>query len=99
MPAMKPPVLDEDLPGSRASQDHTGNIDAGYVALQRLWVARGTQVIPRQLHSHTAQKFKIRMVSRQRKHKIILDLQRASRSFDSHAEWHDLHHRAAKVHR
>src|SRR5271155_4407599 len=70
--AMKTAVLDENLVGAHAGNDHSGEAEPRYIALQRLRIARRAAVLPFQLYANRSQKIKVGVVPGQGKDKVIL---------------------------
>src|SRR4051794_28118016 len=95
--SVKPSILNEDLIGSRSRHDYAGNINAGYIALQRLWIAHRAALILCKLDPDSPQKRIVRMIPNQREHEVVLQLHFALRSVQDHRIWQHLANRAIEV--
>ena len=69
---METAVLDENLIGARARNDHSGKVKTRHIALQGLRIARRAAVWPFQPYAKGRQKIKVGMVPGQGKDKVIL---------------------------
>src|SRR4029077_7296932 len=95
--AVKTPVFDKDLARPRAGNNHSGHIDTGHVAFECIGIAHRPHLGMRQFNSQRLQKFIVRMVSGQGKHKIVLQRAFALRRLDPHRLRLDLQHAAVEV--
>src|ERR1700733_6497532 len=95
--AMESAVLDENLVSAHAGNDHSGEVDTRYIALQRLRIARRAAVFPFHLYANRSQKIKVGMVPGQGKDKIILQSNQSLRRQQLDRVFRDAGHGAGKV--
>src|ERR1700733_9359697 len=95
--AMESAVLDENLVSAHAGNDHSGEVETGDIALQRLRIARRAAVFPFHLYANGSLKIKVGMVPGQGKDKIIVQRNRSLGRQQLHTIFRDAGHGAGEI--
>src|SRR5882762_11048398 len=95
--AVESPIFDENFIGSRTRNDHPGHINPRHIALEGYGITNWTALVSRELDSRGSQEFIIGVVSRQGKHKIVLDCHFAFRRVQPDVIGRNLLHRTVEI--
>src|ERR1039457_7027715 len=90
-------ILNEDFIGARTGHNHSSQVDARHIALQRLRVADRQPVVAFEAHTQLAQKVEVGVVASHGKDKIVLDRLAALGCLQSYRVWSDLYHARVEV--
>src|SRR5258707_568273 len=95
--AMKPPSLDKNFTSAGTGHNHARNVNARYIAFERLRIAHWTVLLGRKLDADAGKKIVVRVITSERENEIIFQPLRTSGRVEYDEVRPDFHHPTVEV--